>query len=248
MLVATKSFISVYAGREVRLIAGRSHVIEGHELVRRFPGYFKPARGRRGARDRTTTSGTVSVRPVNAPRPDFGREAWRLPPRVATCVLRDRPSITTRIRLPARQSLFTIADRTTGVDGLESGGLLFGPPHADGLVEVLSASAPGPEAVRERDLYRPDLGHDLELAESARLAGGGATLAIGFWHVHPSGWRSPSRTDLESFPVWRREVLQVQRLVALILVPEGRSWAIEAFTVRAGFGGLDIAERSRVPI
>jgi hypothetical protein len=52
MLVARRSFVATYDGRQVAVHRGRTRVAEGHELALRFPLRFEPVNMREDARSR----------------------------------------------------------------------------------------------------------------------------------------------------------------------------------------------------
>jgi proteasome lid subunit RPN8/RPN11 len=249
MLVATKSFITHDGYREVRIISGVTHIAPDHEIVKRAPDCFAPGpNGRRGGRERILATGTASVRPVvpAAPRPDLGREPWRLPPSAPECSLRDRPTSPTHLRLSAsaREQLLDLARSTTAVDGREAGGLLIGAPYSRGLIEILQITGPGPRSVRTADSYTPDLEHDLAIHARLRADSSKPVVVVGVFHSHPQGYRVPSSQDLTSVATWR-SLLDLERLVSLIVVPARGGWSVDAWTVRGGFD-RDICEPARL--
>lgn len=82
------------------------------------------------------------------------------------------------------------------VDPCETGGVLLG-YWGDGTQEpvITHSFGPGPDAVHERDRFRPDQPH--QLAEIARLyESSERTLQyLGDWHSHPSGSGDLSTLD-----------------------------------------------------
>lgn len=242
MLVCARSLIACYDGQQVRLVPGRSHVAEDHELALRFPRHFKaaPATRRNAARgDLIRASAPAPARRRFTPeRDDLGRELWRLIPDTPTAAFRYTTS-SVRVRLAARDQLLAIVRQTTAVDQLEVGGLLIGAAHPE-LFEVVDVAGPGPRAVRGRDSYRPDREHDLALIDQL-----GRDHVVGFWHTHPNGYRAPSTADLTAFAT-ARHALGLRRFLALIVVPtRSGNWEVEAFTVSAG-NDRDVVERSRL--
>jgi hypothetical protein len=151
-----------------------------------------------------------------------------------------------RLTRAARVEVLDITARMTGHDRLETGGLLLcAPPRSSGLLEVLGAKPPGPLAQRGRDRYRPDVAHDLAIAERVRDESGATMVAGGGFHAHPAGWRSPSVDDLTFWSRWRK-VLEVVRYVAVIAVPAEDGWGLEAFVIGSGAEGRDTCRRAQV--
>jgi hypothetical protein len=250
MMVATRTAtIRDEDGRTVQLTAGVSYVDSQHELVLRHPDLFGPPEpGRERSREAIRPAGervhfvpagsaegiaaATPSRPRRAqlPRPkaDYGREKWRLHAHTPdlSAVALDRPSHV-RVKLDAWPTILEIVERTTAVDGCESGGLLLGKSWHD-FVQVVEASGPGPAAVREPHRLAPDAAYDSAVAIEGRRRG---FAPAGCWHVHPNGFRAPSRGDLEAAHALR-ELDGVEPEVMLIVVPgQGPRWEAEAFVI-----------------
>jgi hypothetical protein len=133
-------------------------------------------------------------------------------------------------RVAARDNL----ERTTVVDGRESGGLLAS--HAGGF-EVVQASGLGPKAVRTEYSIRADPDHDFQLVERWRAEG---LESIGCWHCHPGDDGQPSgeRGDLSAWAA-RRRVLELDRYVAIIASEIRGGWTLCVYVVEVGHGGVD---------
>jgi integrative and conjugative element protein (TIGR02256 family) len=248
MLVALKTFTTHYDGDEVRLLAGRSHVVEDHEIAKRHPECFKPEPGRvRGGRDRISSAGTASIVTAAPPRPSRvrGREPWRLLSGSPECAIAYRQS-RTRVRLAAsaRADLVAIAERTSGQDGAESGGLLFGSVSEDlSLVEIVTVGGPGPKAIRESHRFQPDGKHDMALADRVRAESAGSIRELGLWHTHPT-IAAPSELDVSHFAGMRGIIGNLYTALIAVPVADG-AWRLEAFVVRSGFA-QDVCESAFV--
>jgi len=102
-----------------------------------------------------------------------------------------------RLSASARETILHRACWQSGVDGLETGGWLFG-DTSSGVV-VAHATGPGPTAIRERHALTHD--HSaLPAYRLRRLWGDVHANRIGQWHSHPGGSGSPSEVDLRG---WR---------------------------------------------
>ncbi len=119
-------------------------------------------------------------------------------------------------------------------DGLETGGVLLGHQHADGLLSVTGAGEPGPNARRTRCSFRRDAEHARALARGAYARD--RSVWLGDWHTHPDGPTHPSPLDLRSYA----EVLQdpdtgFEVFLAIIVAPQPSGpalypWAVTAWT------------------
>lgn len=123
----------------------------------------------------------------------------------------------------ARAAIATAA--ALSEDGKETGGILLGrDPNAGGLIEVLLAAGPGPQAIRRPSYFLRDLHYSCRLA---RLAYEREELQwVGDWHTHPRGRASPSGFDLQTYAshLADRE-LSFEAFVAVIVTPhEEFSW------------------------
>lgn len=146
--------------------------------------------------------------------------------------------IGTELRSAARRDLRGIAGRTTGVDGSEIGGFLFG--RRDGLRFVVSkATESGQNCVRRRDEFIPDLEHDLQVA--LRLYEQEGLELLGAWHTHPTrGWTALSDQDLRSAAGWRAMLGAETLLSGLVVRDQAGRWATHMFVCRgSAHGGAD---------
>lgn len=82
-------------------------------------------------------------------------------------------------------------------DGNETGGILLGQLHNEGIAEIRTAGGPGPAAVRQPAFFLRDLDHARRLAAD-RFAEEGSVW-IGEWHTHPTGSPAPSHRDLHTY-------------------------------------------------
>lgn len=244
MLVACKSFITTYAGAEVRLITGISHVAEGHAIAQRHPLYFSPAEGRAGARHaiRAGRSARLHARDDDLPSFPRGLEAWRILKDSSECRLAYTVSMT-RIRFaaPARNQLLDIVRSTTEIDGDEVGGLLFGSRCDQRLLEVLDVSGPGENCVRERSSFRYDPEHNQRITDEMGARG---LAPCGEWHSHPASTGHLSPEDLVGASR-RRQMLQVSDYLTVLATPTLGGWQLIGWMIRAG-GSADVCERARM--
>jgi hypothetical protein len=67
---------------------------------------------------------------------------------------------------------------------------------------------------------------------------------IGMWHVHPRARRSASVEDLRLFSRLRT-VFNIEKFAALVVVPDGSNWDLEAVVVEAAHS-RDVACRAVV--
>lgn len=107
-------------------------------------------------------------------------------------------------------------------DGKETGGILLGrDPDAEGIIEVLLAAGPGPQALRGRSYFLRDLHYSRRLARLAYEREG--LQWVGDWHTHPRGPASPSNFDLHTYTshLSDRE-LNFEAFVAVIVTPDAK--------------------------
>jgi integrative and conjugative element protein (TIGR02256 family) len=96
------------------------------------------------------------------------------------------------------RALEAITDEVRCHPYLETGGILLG--RLDGTRRtIIDASVPGPNAVRKRDSYRPDLNHDRAVVARASREWAGDVGCVGSWHSHPApgGSTKPSHFDAQ---------------------------------------------------
>ena len=225
MLVCVKPLVTTYDGSEVRLLPGRSRVVERHPIALAHPECFKPVPGRpRGGRERVITSGaSASMSPAPLPDEPRGLEMWRVRASAPRVVLANRPS-RVRVRLSARAELVAALDRAPA--GLEAGMLLRGASCAE-LVEAIDL---GPLVIGDRDR----LAFDFEQVPED---------AIGDLHSHPGASGVPSARDLRAWSAARRG-LGRDAWLGVVAVRTSRSWELVGWVVHAGLGAHDLAERA----
>jgi hypothetical protein len=260
VLVATRSFIAEYDGEEVRLIAVRSHVIEGHELARRFPQNFKPAPGtEHHSRERvaaTLPGDRVAVRSaVPAPSaqetPTYEesqrrRQPWRLP---------RRPAPEREIRIESGYwnrtvQLGSVARgdiRAARLEhpGVEDGGCLFARVTPSGPLP-LAVSLSGVLAKRASRRYARDEFHDRREIESMRSRG---FRWCGGWHFHlaPDDDDQPSENDVRHWSHWREHLDTPYYLGLIAVVSPVNELRFAAWVVTEGsLRGSDRVQRARV--
>lgn len=241
VLEATRTFITRYAGAEVRLIAGRDQVAEDHELARRYPACFRPVPGApAGARTSFAYSdaGPVVCTSSTLPAEPSGFERWRMARSTPGVAVSTRLS-GTRVRFSSPARVALLAEVKRGDGRTETGGVLFGSTGHE-LVEVLAASGPGPGAGRGLDFYRSDGAHDLAVAEE--MAERGLSI-VGEWHSHPRGSGMPSPEDLQTFS-GRRRALDLERYLTVLAAQTRAGWELVGWVTRAA-GKVDICRPAR---
>jgi integrative and conjugative element protein (TIGR02256 family) len=132
--------------------------------------------------------------------------------------------------------MLAIAQRTKQT-GVEVGGLLTGCVSRS-MIEIISAHGPGPRAEFAKDRYRPDLEHDLALAEKTRTDSDGLIQAVGSFHTHPGGTADPSTFDQTALRTWK-SIFDIEQFAGLILDPTRFSFDVVPFVIRSGFGDSD---------
>jgi integrative and conjugative element protein (TIGR02256 family) len=135
--------------------------------------------------------------------------------RAVTLRLNVTPEVEATIRRLARLS----------EDGRETGGILLGKgPSEHGLIDIIQAGDPGPEAVRQPDSFLRDLNHARELADAAWPRSRAAW--IGEWHTHPGAGPAPSARDLVTYAdLLANPGLGFDVFVAIIVTPgRERDW------------------------
>lgn len=180
----------------------------------------------------------------------LGERSGRLPEQSDRCRFRDGYGFTNiRLAAGARGELLSVIGATVEQDHRETGGLLIG-AASPGLLEVLSATGPLSDGMRSSTrtynsfILEPTLA--LKLAEEVREESGGSRWAVGTFHCHPP-YSPPghSPSDLHSWSAKRRD-FQLQRFASLLATRNADGWQLEAFVVRAGAGGREVCERSRL--
>lgn len=114
--------------------------------------------------------------------------------------------------------------------GQETGGFLFTPQGATWWsgISVEEATGPGPKAVH--GVGALDTDSDFLDAIDQRFRREDFQLEFaGHWHLHPSGDDQPSDEDIErvdaTLELFRKEQgCRTQRVLEIILVPEGNGW------------------------
>lgn len=123
----------------------------------------------------------------------------------------------------ARRAIRRLAPAS--VDERETGGILLGAgPDDDGVIEIVEAGDPGPNADRRKDFFLRDLAHAQALA--ARAWERERAQWVGDWHTHPCSGPEPSRRDLATYAsLLGNPTLGFAVFVALIVTPhEARGW------------------------
>lgn len=140
-----------------------------------------------------------------------------------------RPDVTLRLNVsPAAEARIHELARVSE-DGLETGGILLGRgPSPYGLLDILDAGDPGPNAVRHADSFLRDLAHAQQLADAAWTRN--RATWIGEWHTHPETGADPSPRDLVTYA----ELLTQPGLdftVSIIVTPGiDKDWTSPALT------------------
>ena len=190
MPVAVVDFEAKYGGDVIRLTAGESWVVDGHELHRRFPANFQPDVPPMGARKVT---GRRSGRRGSATAP---------PPAGTSPSVQDGlPELRTlrRYELEITAAGWYDIDMELGVsdDGRETAIALYG-DRDDKQILIDRAVGPG-DAYRTRDRIELDWEHWLR-AERAWQRSGYWGRLMGFAHTHPEGnILKPSDADLRTW-------------------------------------------------
>ena len=122
------------------------------------------------------------------------------------------------LRPPARHAIRELARESQ--DGRETGGILLGRgPNPAGVVEIIQAGDPGPNAIRCADRFMRDLEHAQRLAHDAWETH--AIEWIGEWHTHPTSGPTPSQRDLTTYvELLRDENLGFSIFVSVIVTPD----------------------------
>jgi integrative and conjugative element protein (TIGR02256 family) len=130
----------------------------------------------------------------------------------------------TRVHLLQEAATSIAAEAVHSADGLETGGILLGALHPDGVAEVHHAGGPGPVAVRTPDFFLRDLRHAQQLVDQEYARSG--NVWIGDWHTHPHGIPAPSARDVATYAkLLCDQELGFTTFLALILCPGRLGWA-----------------------
>jgi integrative and conjugative element protein (TIGR02256 family) len=181
MPVALVDFEAIYDG-ELEYVTAGEKFADGHEIPRKHPDKFTPPR--RGKRRRDSVG--------RAPR------SQAIPPA--------RRAVEVQLSRAARESILHAAYWQSGMDGLESGGMLVG-GGLDTHVVVTGATLPGRQAKRGHD-YVEMTTEGLDEFDLKRLWGNPLAARCGTWHTHPRGNAEPSKTDLAA---WRAGLDNINR-------------------------------------
>jgi integrative and conjugative element protein (TIGR02256 family) len=129
----------------------------------------------------------------------------------------------------ARHAICRLAPASA--DGRETGGILLGRgPDDDGVIEIVEAGDPGPNADRRKDFFLRDLAHAQALAETAWERE--RAQWVGEWHTHPCSGPKPSQRDLATYAsLLGNPTLAFAVFVSLIVTPhETDGWDDPAMT------------------
>jgi proteasome lid subunit RPN8/RPN11 len=237
----------LFAGSRSRLW---SRVREDSFLATKYPDLFRPmadSAARSSDLVRVTADGAAlspvrQVPPVACRPTNRGLEPWRILPSGSRCrVASSRSPVNVRLSAAARAQIITVLDH----DGAEreTGGLLVG-RSGTGLLQVLLATGPGANAIREPDRFRIDPALEADLMARLSERKGSTLSVIGAWHSHPQGHRSCSREDLDAASTRRRE-LGDDPCLELLAVPTGEGWDFSGWVVRPEFSN-DVAELATI--
>jgi hypothetical protein len=253
MLVATRNLIVRYGREEVRLIAGRTRLVDGHDIAKAHPEAFERIDGTsRHARERiigiAPDEGSANGDNIPVRRPPIGTKKSLEAFRVQIPGLSERQS-RCRIRMSAeaKSRIFDVVRDSSEKDGLESGGLLFSyVPTTPDFLEVIGASGFGPAAIRKRHSLIPDSAHQAALILEAEEAG---LICCGEWHSHPPGsdgasYRTLSEQDLVVMSR-RRALSGAAAYLSVLAVRDAGRWDLQAWVISEGVG-RDRAEQAQL--
>jgi integrative and conjugative element protein (TIGR02256 family) len=142
-----------------------------------------------------------------------------------------QPAVTLRLHILPEAAVRIRALARASQDGLETGGILLGRgPSPRGLIDVIDAGDPGPDAMRRPDSFMRDLAHAQALADSAWQES--HAIWIGEWHTHPKTGAEPSSRDFVTYAELLTEPeLQFTVFVSIIVTPGPDSdWADPTLT------------------
>lgn len=142
-----------------------------------------------------------------------------------------RGTLTARVVL-APEALQTIRRLAPmSADGRETGGILLGHgPDNTGVIEIVAAGDPGPNADRRQGFFLRDLAHAQALAAAAWERE--RAQWVGEWHTHLFSGPQPSQRDLSTYAsLLQNPALGFALFVALIVTPhEVQGWEEPAMT------------------
>lgn len=103
----------------------------------------------------------------------------------------------TSVHIPERIQQAILSEiQETGVN--ETGGILTGFYSQDGVATVMSASGPGPNAVRRPNWFERDVKFCQDSLQKSVEKFGAHGEYLGEWHFHPTGTNRPSPQDIKS--------------------------------------------------
>lgn len=102
----------------------------------------------------------------------------------------------------------------------ETGGVLIGHRTSDGQYIILSATGPGPKAVRTKTSFEKDSEYCQEELEKAFRELKDKGLYLGEWHYHPEGGNKPSGLDIKSLTeIAAQNNYRIDRPIMIIFSP-----------------------------
>jgi integrative and conjugative element protein (TIGR02256 family) len=142
-----------------------------------------------------------------------------------------RPAVTLRVNITPETKATIQNLATASQDGLETGGILLGRgPSEHGLIDIVEAGDPGPNAARKADSFLRDRAHAQELADAAWTRR--RATWVGEWHTHPQTGAQPSPRDLITYAELLSDpALDFAVFVAVIVTPGvDEDWTASALT------------------
>jgi Prokaryotic homologs of the JAB domain len=255
MPIAIVDFETTYDGRSIRLTAGESWVVDGHELHKRFPGRFRPdpsppMGARKVTSRRSGRRGSATAPPPVGPAPSV-RDEREVPELRANA----KPTVTVKVGSLARA---TIGEELAWSRSLletyraETGGWIFGVYDRGSWHLMATRLGSAGERKPEKVL--------MDYAEAERAAilirdGEARMRFLGTWHSHPfpnsSQPSSADRTNALTFMGWR-DLNPAPFAVSVILTPDrDRGWSapqFHAWTTRRNQFGTAVTEPATIEV
>lgn len=129
-------------------------------------------------------------------------------------------------------------------DGNETGGILLGEVHANGIAQVRVAGEAGPRATRRPTYFLRDLEHARHLADKAFIRDG--SVWIGEWHTHLHVPAVPSAQDLHTYQQLLSDPDLDFDVVISIIVTGSGTWTAPAARAWACYPGSTVEVPLRV--